>query len=101
MDSVHIKRRSGQTVVVFGDRVDISHARSLYDRLGKLLTRKSPIVFDASAVERIDTAGIQLLAAFCHTAKVRGLTIKWEAPSTVIQQAVQTLGMHEHLGMAP
>ncbi|WP_266172195.1 STAS domain-containing protein [Dyella subtropica] len=52
---------------------------------------------DASAVERIDTAALQLLAVFCREAGAKGHTVTWLGASTVLRDAAALLGLTQTL----
>ncbi len=56
------------------------------------------IILHASAVQRADTAGIQLLYALVVAAKERQITLSWNSPSEKLRTAAQVLGMAGHLG---
>ena len=56
------------------------------------------IVIHAAAVQRADTAGIQLLYAFAKAAKERQITLDWDQPSAKLISAAEILGMKDSLG---
>ncbi len=99
MDPVRIKRLSRRTHLVLGAVVDISTARLFYERLNKALSHNKPLVLNAGRVERIDTAAMQVLAAFCRTARDRRLPLEWKAPSAGLQGAAEMLGLQTMLGV--
>ncbi len=51
------------------------------------------IVLDGQAVERIDTAALQLLALFRREVGVRGGTVSWREPSAALHEAANLLGL--------
>lgn len=93
MDSVRAKRRAGETKLVLDSILDVSRAQALYRTLDQALGQSAPIVMDGSRVERVDTAAVQMLAAFGRAAHERGLKLKWQAPSAALRQAVDLLGL--------
>ena len=56
------------------------------------------IVIGLSAVEKVDTAGIQLLLAFQQQAENFGQQVEWKAPSEVLKRAAENLGLADRLG---
>jgi anti-anti-sigma regulatory factor len=60
----------------------------------------SDVLVDGSAVERIDTAGLQMLIAFAKTHAARGKPLRWTAASPELLRSSQLLGITEplHLG---
>jgi anti-anti-sigma regulatory factor len=58
-----------------------------------------PVVVDGSAVERIDTAGLQLLVAFARRQKEAGRRLHWEAASPALLSGSARLGLNEALGL--
>ena len=51
------------------------------------------VVLDGQAVERIDTAALQLLALFRREVGVRGGTVSWRGPSAALHEAASLLGL--------
>ena len=54
---------------------------------------------DASAVERVDTAALQLLVAFHRDALARGGKITWAGVSTPLREAAERLGLTKALAL--
>lgn len=59
----------------------------------------SDVVVDGSAVERIDTAGLQLLVSFARHQAGRGKSICWKAVSPELMRGSQLLGVERMLGL--
>ncbi len=55
------------------------------------------VVLDASALTKIDTAGVQLLLAFVRDRKRAGVRTRWEAVPDSIRLAAQRLGLSAEL----
>lgn len=60
----------------------------------------SPIRIDASQVEAIDTAALQLLVAFSNSVRKLALTIEWIAPSAAFLGMADLSDLSRHLGIA-
>jgi len=58
-----------------------------------------PVVVDGSAVERIDTAGLQLLVALARREQDAGRKLQWQAASPVVIKSSARLGLVEALGL--
>jgi phospholipid transport system transporter-binding protein len=54
---------------------------------------------DATAVERVDTAALQLLVAFHRDALTRGGKITWTGVSTPLREAAERLGLIQALAL--
>ncbi|GAB2563670.1 STAS domain-containing protein [Dyella jejuensis] len=59
----------------------------------------SRIVLDGSAVERVDTAALQLLVAFQRDAGTRGCPVSWAGASAPLRDAAVQLGVAQALAL--
>ncbi len=100
MDPVHISHTADATHVALEASLSIADARLLHKQLSSALTGKTTVTLDASRVERLDAAAMQVLACFCRTARERGLALSWRNISPGLQQAARLLGLESILGMA-
>jgi len=98
MNGVEIVRNAGGTQLVFEPVLDIVGARSLYGCLGGVLAEAKSVELDAGQVERVDTAALQLLAAFCRALREAGVSLQWRSASGPLCEAAATLGLSEILG---
>jgi len=57
------------------------------------------VVVDGSAVERIDTAGLQMLLSFARHQAGRGKALRWSAVSPELIRGSQLLGLATALGI--
>lgn len=62
--------------------------------------RGDPVVVDGSGVERIDTAGLQLLVALVRRQQQAGLGLSWKAASPELLRCGRQLGLIDALGLA-
>ena len=93
MDPVHIEHIADTTHVKLEAALGIADARALCRKLGAALAAATPVVMDASRVERLDAAVMQVLTGFCRAARERSLTLTWQNASPIFQQAVRLLGL--------
>ena len=70
----------------------LADAEGLKLRLAKLLNSVTPVTLDVQAVQRIDTASMQLLAAFVRDRKAIGLQVGLTGESAVFTEATRLLG---------
>lgn len=91
---------SGHTIVL-PPVVGIAAAAELKEAMLRTLeTSAGAVQVDASAVQRVDTAGVQLLLALCNRAMAEDRDLQWQGDTTVLAQAVAALGL-DHLLALP
>ncbi|GIX21970.1 MAG: hypothetical protein KatS3mg121_0753 [Gammaproteobacteria bacterium] len=74
----------------------IGEVRAFKEELTKRLDRER-ITLDGAAVERIDGAGLQLLAAFLRAVDARGGRAEWRRPSAALREAAARCGLADAL----
>jgi len=71
----------------------VQDAGALKSGLARLLTESQPVTLDATAVQRVDTAGLQLITAFVQERALRGLEVEWNGTAPALTNAAQLLGL--------
>ena len=71
----------------------VAEAASLKERLTPLLQIPLPVTLDINALQRIDTAGLQVITAFVRERAARGLAIEWQGTAPVLTTAAGLLGL--------
>ena len=71
----------------------VAEAASLKERLAPLLQTPLPVTLDINALQRIDTAGLQVITAFVRERAARGLAIEWQGTAPVLRTAAGLLGL--------
>lgn len=71
----------------------VSGAAALKLSLGKLLDEPQAVTLDISALQRIDTAGLQVIAAFVRDRGVHSRGVEWRGTSPALSKAAQLLGL--------
>ena len=71
----------------------IREAAELKQQLFAHLVAPQPLLIDASAVERIDSSGVQLLVAFSLDCMERGINFGWAGRSPALHRAIHLLGV--------
>lgn len=77
----------------------VKDAADLKIALCGLLQSPQRVVLDASNVERIDTATLQLLFAFVRDRRACGLQVTWQGSSAALLDAADLLDMRVQLGL--
>lgn len=78
----------------------INNAKSLSQDLDKLVKSNKDINIDASAVEMIDTATLQLLLAATIKINSSNHKVNWNSPSDKFISSASLLGLSELLGIS-
>jgi len=86
---------------VFALSADCTVAASAALKSGLLEVLREPtcLAVDIAAVQRIDTAGIQLIAAFVRERQSLGLQIEWRGTAPAFASAAHLLGVAAVLGL--
>ena len=80
--------------VVLGASCTIHEASALRAHLLEKAAHPGPYEIDGSAVQQIDTAGVQLVVAFALDCLERGIHYVWTGRSPVLEEATRTLGVN-------
>jgi len=84
-----------------GSDLNIQSASKLKARLEKTLEKQvKTYTLNASKVEKVDTAGLQLLIAFVEEAMSQGSEIQWQKPNDVFLNSTKLLGMQQQLNIS-
>lgn len=70
----------------------VDQADSLKQLLLKSLERDQPVTLDASDVQRIHTAALQVFCMFCRDRRAAGREVRWHRPSEALRSAAALLG---------
>ena len=90
---------SKPVVVDLPSNLTIATAETLHEQLEPLLNGSDDIVLNASAVERADTAGLQVLLAFSKALEARSVAITWSVPAKPLVDAAEQLGLKQLLAL--
>jgi anti-anti-sigma regulatory factor len=85
------------TAIVLEGSLDIAGVGQLRERLLQALSAKQNVTVDASHVERVDTAALQVLTAFFKDAVAQDMDIRWQEASQTFKDAAHLLGLHDAL----
>ena len=90
--------RARTTVVELDASLRLDACESLRHRLTDALETSQKVVLDASSVESLDAAVIQLLVGFVHDATACGRKVSWKPPPEAVRESVARLDLEPHLG---
>ena len=79
--------------VVLASTCTIHEAPAIKAHMLDQLTRPAPYEIDGTSVERIDTAGVQLLLAFALDCMDRNLGFFWKGRSAPLDEAIALMGV--------
>jgi ABC-type transporter Mla MlaB component len=88
-----------RTAVALAAECLVAGASTLKESLASLLDEPQPITLDITALQRIDTAGLQVLAAFIRERAGHGRTVTWRGTAPALTSAAQLLGLTSLLGL--
>jgi ABC-type transporter Mla MlaB component len=71
----------------------IADAAELKGALAQLLENTETVTLDISALRRIDTAGLQVIATFVRERASNGHAVKWAGAAPALASAAQLLGL--------
>ncbi|MDT8282404.1 MAG: STAS domain-containing protein [Gammaproteobacteria bacterium] len=94
------KESTSNEMIVLSPVLIINNAKALSLDLSQLLQSSNDITIDASAVEMIDTAILQLLLAVTNKVKSAKHEVHWPNPSATFISTVNILGLSKPLGIS-
>jgi ABC-type transporter Mla MlaB component len=89
------RRTGGQRdkSLILAAECTVAGADTLKAQLARRLGESSPVTVDVSALQRIDTAGLQLLAAFVRDRRTAGRAVAWRGRAPALEAAAGLLGL--------
>lgn len=78
----------------------VAQADSLKAGLTRLVDEATAVTLDVSALQRIDTAGLQLLAAFVRDRRAAARAVEWRGRAPALDAAADLLGLRGMLQLA-
>jgi anti-anti-sigma regulatory factor len=79
--------------IVLGTSCTIHEARSLREQMLAQAGLPGPYEIDGSAVQQVDTAGVQLVVAFALDCLERSASYSWKGRSPALEDAIRVLGV--------
>ena len=91
---------AGSVKLDLPENCTIAAAEGLHHEMEEMLAGGQDVVVNGSAVERVDTAGLQLLYSFQEALKGVEASISWSEPSASLLEASEKLGLKELLALS-
>ncbi len=73
--------------------LDIAAVQDFHAHLRDVLEQGVPVTIRCDQIERIDTAGLQLLAACCQDAADRQVPVHWDGVNDILREAAGRLDL--------
>ena len=77
----------------------IAESAPLQADLTRLLDKDAPVTLDAKELQRVDTAGMQVIAAFIRERTANGRQVEWRNTPPTLLSAARLLGLSSLLGL--
>ncbi|MBS0418255.1 MAG: STAS domain-containing protein [Proteobacteria bacterium] len=87
------------TTLVLAAECLVAGAGALKESLAPLVEQPLPVTLDITDLQRIDTAGLQVLTAFARERTGHGRAIEWRGTAPALTSAAQLLGLTAALGL--
>lgn len=98
---VQIAHVDNRTEIRLVGRLGVSEAADAQRHLDAALAQQRSIMLDAANLSGVDTAGLQLLAAFYRAARTRELNPQWIEASPALREGARLLGLEALLNLEP
>lgn len=85
--------KSGPGAFAMAAECTVADAGALKSGLAKLLEDANVVTLDIGAVQRIDTAGLQVIATFVRERESQGRQVQWRGNAPALAAAAQLLGL--------
>ena len=87
------EHRTGSGSFAVAAECTVADASSLKAGLARLLEESGVVILDISAVQRIDTAGLQVIATFVRERESHGREVEWRGNAPALSAAAKLLGL--------
>ena len=90
---------SEAVAVELPERMDIASAESMHMELEQVLQQGNSVELRGAAVQKVDTAGVQLLTSFFAEAENQHLKVSWQETSEAIVETFSFLNLTSAVGL--
>ncbi len=93
-EAAAVEKLEGDVIqVTLPGQITIAGSSALHESLSRIVESTDVVVLNASNVEKVDTAGLQLLAAFAHERSDQSLITELRHRSDRVNSALAMLGL--------
>jgi anti-anti-sigma regulatory factor len=86
-------KKAAATELDLGKVLTIAQVEDWHQRLAGIFDLREPISLNGGDIEKIDSAGLQLLVALMKEAEAIGVQVNWGAVSNLLKQNANQLGL--------
>ncbi len=79
--------------VIFDNSLDITLVAGYFEQFSQLLNEQKSIILNGADIERVDGAGLQLLAAFFKSAEFLQISVQWQGASDTLKYGAKISGL--------
>ncbi len=94
------EQEPGSSAFAVAAECTVADASSLKAGLAKLLDESGVVTLDVSAVQRIDTAGLQVITTFVRERESQGRQVEWRGSAPALTAAAKLLGLSSFLKLS-
>ncbi len=94
-----VKQPHSPGVFTLSAECTIAESAPLQADLSRLLNKDTPVTLDAKELQRIDTAGMQVIVAFVRERNASGRQVEWRNTPPTLLSAARLLGLGTLLGL--
>jgi ABC-type transporter Mla MlaB component len=87
------QKEAASSTLALAAECTVSDAGFLKERLTALLDEPQAVTLDVTALQRIDTAGLQVITAFVRERAGHGRPVEWHGTAPVLATAARLLGL--------
>jgi ABC-type transporter Mla MlaB component len=87
-----------EVVVELGSALGMREVEAVFEQL-KAVSEDQPVIFNAPELERVDAAGLQLLAAYCQQASALGNAPQWRQSSESLCRAAELVDLSSAMNL--
>lgn len=90
---------AAEGTIIFDDSLDITLVAGYFEQFSQLLNEQKNIVLKGEHLERVDGAGLQLLAAFFKSAEFLQISVQWQGVSETLKSSAELSGLTGRLAL--
>ena len=93
-----LEQKVPENLICFDEVLDITLVFQYYERFNEILNKQKSIVLNAEKIEKVDGAGLQLIATFIKSAETLNVQVTWSGISDAFKKNASLIGLSSSLG---